>query len=148
MQEKTPEIIKQPAVIVSSVGGLKFVATTDTGNKIFFEPSIALGGSGKTPNPMEYYIAAIGGCVAIKTQIDLAARGTAPESVTVHVECTRSGTLPQILTAIHLKIFLTGKLDEASVAVVLNDVMTLHCPVAVMAAASAKVTWEYTIENS
>jgi len=148
MHEKTPEIIRQPAVIVSSDGGLKFVAATDTGNKIFFEPSIALGGSGKTPNPMEYYIAAIGGCVAIKTQIDLAARGTSPESVTVRVECTRSGTLPQILTAIHLKIILTGKLDEAGVADVLNEVMTLHCPVAVMAAASAKVTYEYTIENS
>jgi len=148
MQEKKPESMKQPSAIISSVGGLKFVATINAGNTIFFEPSLELGGSGKTPNPMEYYIAAIGGCVAIKTQIDLAARGTVPESVTVRVECTRSGTLPQILTAVHLKIFLTGKLDEAGVAAVLNDVMTLHCPVAVMAAASAKVTWEYTIENS
>lgn len=134
-----------PTATVSSAGGLKFVATTSLGNEIFFEPSPALGGSGKIPNPIEYYIAAIGGCAAIKTQIDLAALGTAPESVRARVECTRSETLPQILKTIHVTFTLKGTLDDAKVAAVINDVMTLHCPVAVMAAASAKVSWEYHI---
>jgi putative redox protein len=134
-----------PTATVSPVGGLKFVATTNRGNKIFFEPSPALGGSGKIPNPLEYYIAAIGGCAAIKTQIDLAAMGTSPDSILVNVECTRSGTLPQILETIHVTFTLKGELDDAKVAVVIRDVMTLHCPVAVMAAASADVTWEHKI---
>ncbi|HEX3001469.1 MAG TPA: OsmC family protein [Methanoregula sp.] len=137
-----------PSATITSAGGLKYVATTNMGNEIFFEPSSVLGGSGKIPNPMEHYIAAIGGCAAIKTQIDLAARGTAPESIQVQVECTRSGDLPQILKTIHVTFILKGRLDETVVAAVIRDVMTLHCPVAVMAAASAKVTWEHRMESS
>lgn len=135
--------IEKPSATVTSAGGLKCIAKTNMGNEIFFEPSPMLGGTGKIPNPMEYYIAAIGGCAAIKTQIDLTALGTAPESVQVQVDCTRSEALPQILKTIHVTITLKGRLDDATVAAVIRDVMTLHCPVAVMAAASAKVTWEH-----
>jgi putative redox protein len=135
----------KPSATVTSAGGLKFVAVTNMGNEIFFEPSPMLGGSGKIPNPMEYYIAAIGGCAAIKTQIDLATVGTVPESVEVQVDCTRSEALPQILKTINVAFTLKGKLDDTKVATVIRDVMTLHCPVAVMAAASAKVTWEHRI---
>jgi len=137
--------ITNMSATVSSAGGLKFFATTNIGNEIFFEPSPALGGSGMTPNPMEYYIAAIGGCAAIKTILDLAALGTAPESLSVNVTCTRRETLPQILKTIHLTFTVKGNLDNATVAAVIRDVMTLHCPVAVMAAASVKVTWEHQV---
>ena len=145
MKTPTNTRMTNPTATVSSAGGLKFVAKTNMGNEIFFEPSPMLGGSGKIPNPIEYYIAAIGGCAAIKTQIDLTALGTAPESIQVNVECTRSETLPQILKTIHVSFTLKGRLDDAKVATVIKDVMTLHCPVAVMAAASAKVTWEHRI---
>ena len=145
MKTPTNTSMTNPTATVSSAGGLKFVAKTNMGNEIFFEPSPMLGGSGKIPNPIEYYIAAIGGCAAIKTQIDLTALGTAPESIQVNVECTRSETLPQILKTIHVSFTLKGRLDDAKVATVIKDVMTLHCPVAVMAAASAKVTWEHRI---
>lgn len=134
-----------PTATVSSAGGLKFVATTNMGNEIFFEPGPALGGSGKYPNPMEYYIASIGGCAAIKTTIDLAAMGTPPASLSVTIDCTRSETLPQILRTIHVTFILKGDLDTAKVAAVIDHVMTLHCQVAVMAAASANMTWEYRI---
>ncbi|MCK9579764.1 MAG: OsmC family protein [Methanoregula sp.] len=134
-----------PSATVTLAGGLKFVAKTNMGNEIFFEPSPVLGGSGKIPNPMEYYIAAIGGCAAIKTQIDLAALGSASESVEVQVNCTRSEALPQILKTIHVTFTLKGRPDDAKVAAVIRDVMTLHCPVAVLAAASADVTWEHRI---
>jgi putative redox protein len=134
-----------PSATITSAGGLKFIARTNMGNRIFFEPSPVLGGSGKIPNPMEYYIAAIGGCAAIKTQLDLTALGAAPESVQVQVDCTRSEVLPQILKTIHVTFILKGRLDDLKAAAVIRDVMTLHCPVVVMAAASAKVTWEHRI---
>lgn len=102
-------------------------------------------GRERKDSQLEYYIAAIGGCTAIKTQIDLTALGTDPASVEVQVDCTRSEELPQILKTIHLTFSLKGRLDDAKVAAVIRDVMTLHCPVAVMAAASAKVTWEHRI---
>ncbi len=133
------------SVTVSPAGGLKFRAATGTGTTIFLEPGPALGGTGENPNPLEYYVAAIGGCAAIKTQIDLAALGTAPESVEVRVDCTRRTALPQILETIHLTFTLKGELDDRTVAGAIRDVMTLHCPVAVMAAASAKVTWKHRI---
>lgn len=145
MMKTQVSTMTNPSATVTSAGGLKFVAATSMGNEIFFEPSPALGGSGKIPNPLEYYIAAIGGCAAIKTQIDLATLGTAPESVQVKVDCIRSEALPQILKTIHVTFTLKGELDDTKVAAVIRDVMTLHCPVAVMAAASAKVTWEHRI---
>ena len=148
MKTATTISMTRPSATVSSAGGLKFVAQTNMGNEIFFEPSPALGGSGKIPNPIEYYIAAIGGCAAIKTQIDLTSLGTPPESIRVTVECTLSEALPQILTTIHLIFTLNGALDEPMVAAVIRDVMTLHCPVAVMAATSAKVTWEHRIVSA
>ena len=137
--------MEKPSATVTSAGSLKFIAKSNMGNEIFFEPSPLLGGSGRIPNPMEYYIAAIGGCAAIKTQIDLTALGTAPESVQVQVDCTRGEALPQILKTIHVTIILKGRLDDSKVAAVIKDVMTLHCPVAVMAAASAKVTWGHRL---
>lgn len=145
MMKTQVSTMTNPSATVTSAGGLKFVAATSMGNEIFFEPSPVLGGSGKIPNPLEYYIAAIGGCAAIKTQIDLATLGTAPESVQVKVDCIRSEALPQILKTIHVTFTLKGELDDTKVAAVIRDVMTLHCPVAVMAAASAKVTWEHRI---
>lgn len=146
MENNRTATMTLPAVTVSSAGGLKFVATTDMGNEIFFEPGPVLSGNGKSPNPLEYYIGAIGGCAAIKTMIDLTARGMTPAAILVRVACTRSGTHPQILTAIHLGFTLKGNLDDEAVAAVIDEVMTLHCPVAVMAAASATMTWEHTLE--
>lgn len=145
--QQTTGMVKPSATVISA-GGLKFVATTNMGNDIFFEPSPLLGGTGRIPNPLEYYIAAIGGCAAIKTQIDLATLGTAPESMKVQVDCTRSEELPQILKTIHVTFTLEGRLDDTKVAAVIREVMTLHCPVAVMAAASAKMTWEHRIVPS
>lgn len=148
MTQRQTTAMTNPSATVSSAGGLKFKATTNMGNEIFFEPSPMLGGSGKIPNPMEYYIAAIGGCAAIKTQIDLTTLGTAPESVELQVDCTRSEALPQVLKTIHVTFTLKGELDDTKVAAVIRDVMTLHCPVAVMAAASAKLTWEHRVVPS
>ncbi len=144
---KTPSDMSmtKPSATIVSAGSMKFVAKTNVGNEIFFEPSPILGGSGKTPNPMEYFIAAIGGCAAIKTRIDLTAMGSAPEDLMVHVECTRRESHPQILETVHVTFTLKGRLDDAKVASVVHDVMTLHCPVAVIASASAKVTSEYRI---
>ena len=135
-------------VNVTSESGLEFIAKTSIGNEIYFEPSPMLGGSGTIPNPMEYYLAAIGGCAAIKTKIDLVALNMPLDSVTVNVDCTRKESVPQILETIHVRFSLEGNLDDQKVAGVIHDVMTAHCPVAVMAAASAKVTWEYHISRS
>ena len=121
MTTLTNPSMTNPSATVLSAGDMKFVATTNAGNTIFFGPGAILGGSGKIPNPMEYYIAAIGGCAAIKTQIDLTALGITPESISVNVDCTRREALPQTLITIHVTFTLKGRLDDAKVAAVIKD---------------------------
>lgn len=138
---KTPSIIMN----VSQVEPLRFMAKTSTGMEIFVEPGTKLGGKGVYPNPMEYFIAAIGTCIAIKTQIDLVELGSTPESIAVKMECTRSSTLPEVLEDIHLTFTLTGILDEKMVKNAISEVMKLYCPVAAMVSMITNMSWELRI---
>lgn len=51
---------------VTHVESLKFVAKTAAGMEILVEPCPNLGGGGTVPNPMEFFIAALGTCAVIK----------------------------------------------------------------------------------
>lgn len=130
---------------VTQVGAMQFSAKTSHGAEIFVEPSPMLGGSGAIPNPMEYLIASIGTCAAIKIQIDLTNMGCTPESIAVKIECSQKMAPPQVLEKIHLLFTLSGMLDENTVTEAIKEVMTLYCPVAVMIGRGSRITWEHRI---
>ena len=130
---------------VSQRNQLKFVAKTSTGIAIIAEPTPMLGGSGTYPNPLEYFIASLGMCAAIKVQIDLAKMDNPPESIAVMIEYSRKPTPPEVLEDIHLTFTLTGNLDNQNVTGAIHEVMTCYCPVAVMVSSAAHVTWEHRI---
>jgi putative redox protein len=122
---------------------LRYVAKTGKGKEIIAEPSGMLGGKDEYPNPMEYFIASIGTCIAIKTYIHLTNAGDEPDSIGVEMECVRSPTPPEILEKIHLIITVTGHPDEKIVNNAIQDTMALSCPVIVMVNRIARVTWEF-----
>ncbi|HWQ65850.1 MAG TPA: OsmC family protein [Methanospirillum sp.] len=133
---------------VTQVGVMRFSAKTSHGAEILSEPSPMLGGSGAIPNPMEYLIASIGTCAAIKIQLDLTKMGCTPKSIGVKIECSQKMTPPQVLEHIHLAFTLSGMLDEEKVSEAIHEVMILYCPVAVMVGRSSTITWDHQILDS
>jgi putative redox protein len=120
----------------------RFITKTPGGVEIIAEPGAKLGGSGAFPNPLEYYISALGSCVGIKLQIELTKRGYSPESIAITMKCTRASSLPDILETIHLIFSVSGNIDREQVSDAIHEVMTLTCPVAVMVSRAVPVTWE------
>lgn len=130
---------------VTPVESLKFSAKTSTGIEIISEPGPRLGGGGAYPNPMEYFIAALGTCAAIKTRIVLSKMGNPCESVAIDITGTRRPAPPEIFEKIHLSFTFSGTLDEKKVTEAIKEVLTLQCPVAVMVGKAAEITWNHRI---
>jgi putative redox protein len=130
---------------VSYISDLKFIAENGAGQKIPVEPSVILGGSGKTPNPIDYLLASIGSCAGIKVLLDLSEKNIKPDSLKVTLSGTRRETPPAIFEKIHLPFILAGKIDERVVAEAIHEAMTLTCPVAVMMGRASEITWDYRI---
>ncbi len=132
---------------VVQVEPLRYVAKTGTGKKITAEPSGIFGGKDEYPNPMEYFVASIGTCIAIKTHMHLTKSGSEPDSIEIEMKCTRSPSPPEILENIHLIIIVAGHLEEAVVSKAIQETMTLSCPVNVMVSKIARVTWKLTMKQ-
>jgi putative redox protein len=125
--------------------GMRFIAENNAGQIIPVEPGMIPGGSGKTPNPIDYLLASLGGCAAIKLLLDLKERDAQPASLRVAIAGTRQEKPPAVFESLHLTFYLTGDLDERVVAYAIQETMTVMCPVAVMMGRAAEVTWEQRI---
>jgi putative redox protein len=125
--------------------GLKFNAENTAGLTIPVEPGVILGGSGKTPNPIDYLLAALGSCTGIKVLLALGEHGARPDSLKVTIAGTRREVPPAVFENLHLTFFLTGDLEEGVVAGAIHETMTLMCPVAVMMGKATVVTWDHRI---
>ena len=139
--------MNQNAVLmnVTCERNLKFIAENTAGQTIPVEPGVVLVGSGKTPNPIDYLLASLGGCAGIKVLLDLNEKGTRPDSLRVAISGTRREAPPGIFEFLHLTFYLAGKLDENVVGEAIHETMTLMCPVAVMMGRATEVTWEHRI---
>lgn len=125
--------------------GMKFNATNCEGQTIAVEPSPCLGGSGEDPTPIDYLVASLGSCTGIKALMDLTPRGSRPDSLRITIEGNRRDLPPAIFENLHVTFFLTGDLDEKTVAHAIHETMTLNCPVAVMIGMATKLTWDFQI---
>jgi putative redox protein len=124
---------------------MQFVAEYSTGYKIPMEPAVTMGGSGKVPNPIDYLVAALGGCTSIKMILDISTKGFKVDSFTMKIDGTKSKTPPGIFEKLHLVITLSGDLDDSAVAEVIKDTITHTCPVAAMFRKTMEITWEHHI---
>jgi putative redox protein len=130
---------------ISYEGEMQFVAENSTGYKIPMEPVVAMGGSGEIPNPIDYLIAALGGCTSIKMILDISGKGFKVDSFTMKIDGTKSKIPPGIFEKLHLAITLSGDMDERTAAEVIRDTIMHTCPVAMMFRKSMEITWEYHI---
>ncbi len=122
---------------VSHKDGTHFLAEDGTGSRI------AMGGD--NPHPVEYLIASLGGCTGATVIKGLSEKGVKPESFVVKVEGSRRKTLPTVFEKVHVTFMLSGDLDNRMVAEVVQETMTLKCPIAVTLGRVGDVTWEHHI---
>ena len=125
--------MKQPSIRINLTheGNMKFQAQTGSGLTIPIEPVPALGGSGTVPNPIEYLISSLGGCVSVHVILGLKKAGIIPDSYSVTIEGTRAEAYPTVFEKIHILFLLSGIIDEKTLADTIQKTITLLCPIAV-----------------
>ena len=120
-------------------------ALTSTGISFPMEAPVGMGGHGKVPNPIQYLIGSLGGCVGVKIILALSDNGIVPEELTIGIHGTRVKTMPAFFDHIHLTITLRADADEALVSAIIDQTLTRLCPIAAMFAEVGEVTAEHRI---
>jgi len=124
----------------------RFTACTPAGLSFPMEPVPGQGGTGKVPNPIQYLIGSLGGCVGVKILLALGDRGIVPEALEIAIHGTRRKEMPAFFDRVHLAVTLrTDAADDAMVKTILDQTLTRLCPIAAMFAEVGEVTAEHRI---
>jgi putative redox protein len=126
-------------------GDGEFSACTSTGIIYAMEAPVGMGGHGKVPNPIQYMIGSLGGCVGVKILLALSDNGIVPEEMTIGIHGTRVKTMPAFFDHVHLTVTLRADADDALVSTIIDQTLTRLCPIAAMFAEVGKVTAEHRI---
>lgn len=133
---------------VAWAGGMGFSASTPSGVSFPMEAPVGMGGLGKVPNPIQYLIGSLGGCVGVKILLALEDNGIVPDELTIGIHGTRKKTMPAFFDHVHLTITLRANADDAMVETIIGQTLTRLCPIAAMFAEVGEVTAEHRIAGS
>ncbi|MCK9630846.1 MAG: OsmC family protein [Methanoregula sp.] len=123
-----------------------FTARTKSGEIEFpMEAPVGMGGHGKIPNPIQYLIGSMCGCVGVKIILALGDNGIVPDELAIAFHGTRVRTMPAYFDHVHLKITLRADADDAMVKNIIDQTLTRLCPIAAMFAEVGEVTAEHRI---
>ena len=144
--DKTRTEWKPVDMTVTYNGGTGFTAQTGSGDITFpMEIPVGMGGTGTVPNPIQYLIGSLGGCVGVKIVLALSDLGIVPDELTIGIHGTRKQTMPAFFDQIHLVIVLRADADEAMVSTIIEQTLTRLCPIAAIFAEVGEVTSEHRI---
>ena len=101
--------------------------------------------AGKYPSPLDLFVASLGGCPSHDILTMMQDRKKTLTYLAATVEGTRQESLPTIFEKIHVTFTLAGDVDDQLVREVIDEVMTLRCPVAVTFKKATDLTWDYHI---
>lgn len=123
--------------------------TASTGNITFpVEAPVGMGGHGRYPNPIQYLIGSLGGCVGVKIILALGDRGIVPDTMTIGIHGTRVKTMPAFFDHIHLNITLRAAgAEDAMVKDIIDQTLRRLCPIAAMFAECGEITADWRIEG-
>lgn len=123
-----------------------FTARTASGEIAFpMEAPVGMGGHGKAPNPIQYLIGSLGGCVGVKILLALSDNGIVPDALSIAVHGTRRKTMPAYFDRVHLTVTLKAGADDAMVENIIDQTLARLCPIAAMFAEVGEVTAEHRI---
>ena len=126
-------------------GGGMFTASTSSGITYPVEAPVGMGGQGTLPNPIQYLIGSLGGCVGVKILLALSDNGIVPDELIIAIHGTRVKTMPAFFDHVHLNITLKADADNAMVENIVDQTLTRLCPIAAMFAEVGEVTAECRI---
>lgn len=127
-------------------GNGAFTARTQSGDIAFpMEAPAGMGGHGNAPNPIQYLIGSLGGCVGVKIILALGDQGIVPDELTIAIHGTRVKSMPAFFDHVHLVITLRAEADDAMVRNIIDQTLTRLCPIAAMFAEVGEVTAEHHI---
>ena len=142
--------LKQPPqpvkVTVRHLEKLKFEGINSEGKKVLIDGKPPFG-EGEYPSPMELLLIALGGCTAMDVISILTKKRLNVEDFQVEVEGIRRDTHPKIYTHIKVHYRFKGKLPRKVVEQAIKLSMEKYCSVSAMLKSTAKVEWDYTIED-
>jgi len=127
-------------------GNGAFSARMDSGEIEFpMEAPVGMGGHGKIPNPIQYLIGSLGGCVGVKILLALSDKGIVVEKMTIGIHGTRKKTMPAFFDHVHLTVTLRADADDTMVSAIIEQTLARLCPIAAMFAECGEVTAEHRI---
>lgn len=130
---------------VTCTGGMQFTASTSTGIAFPMEAPVGMGGDGAVPNPIQYLVGSLGGCVGVKILLALGDNGIVPSEMSIAIHGTRVKTMPAFFDKVHLTIMLKADADDAMVKTIIDQTLHRLCPIAAMFAEVGDVTAECRI---
>jgi putative redox protein len=127
---------------VTYKGDGEFSARTSSGITYPMEAPVGMDGHGEVPNPIQYLVGSLGGCVGVKILLALSDKGIVPEEMTIEIHGTRIKTMPAFFDHVYLTITLRA---DALVSTIIDQTLTRLCPIAAMFGEIGKVTAEHRI---
>jgi putative redox protein len=104
-----------------------------------------MGGEGKVPNPIQYLIGSLGGCVGVKILMALSNNGIVPAELRIGIHATRVESMPSYFDHVHLTITIRAETDDAMLNGIIDQTLSRLCPIAAMVAECGSVTVEHHI---
>ncbi|NLW59887.1 MAG: OsmC family protein [Firmicutes bacterium] len=127
-------------------GVLGFSATGESGQRITTDASVAAGGRGLGPTPMELVLFGLGGCMGIDVVLILQKSRVELRAFSMELEGERASAHPRGFTKIRVGLHLKGKgLDDTVITRAINLSLEKYC--SVRSSLKAEVVTEYTFEN-
>jgi putative redox protein len=126
-------------------GDGRFTGLTSSGIAFPMEAPVGMGGNGTVPNPIQYLIGSLGGCVGVKILLALGDKGIVPKEMTIGIHGTRVKTMPAFFDHVHLTITLRADAGDVMVKNIIEQTLTRLCPIAAMFAEVGEVTAEHRI---
>jgi len=141
------QVTTRPPVVINVQwdGHERIIADTPLHCKIPMAGNNKVLTAGTYPSPLDLFVASLGGCPSHEILTIMQDRKKTLTYLAVTVEGTRRDLLPTIFWKMHVTFSLAGDIDDQLVHEVINEVMTLRCPVAVSFAKATTLTWAYRI---
>jgi putative redox protein len=124
------------------------VGTGSSNTEVHIDASEQIGGHNQGARPMELVLMGLGGCSGIDLINILKKQSQDLKSFDIIIEAEREqDKIPAVFKTIHLTFKLSGNLSDKQVKKAIELSMEKYCSVTAMLEKTAKITYEYHIEN-
>ncbi len=127
--------------------GMHFLATIGD-RSVNLDYPLTSGDAGAGPRPLEMLLASLAACAGGTVAALLRRAGQSPDSLTVTARGVRRSEHPTVFTEIGLEFVVKGKIDETTMAGVLQQAEARMCPVWAMLKASTPITASFRLNEA